>query len=107
MDNHRLKNPIGYIKPSVEIMRMVVRDEETTSNIVSLMIKLGWTGSDKEAFIRRNFLTLKKLYAHYGKETVESKLMKYCKGATYYESIIYPIKSDSEVYDLLERKMGR
>lgn len=107
MDNHKLENPIGYIKPSVEIMRMVVRDEETTSNIVSLMIKLGWTGSDKEVFIRRNFLTLKKLYAHYGKETVELKLMKYCKGATYYESIIYPIKSDSEVYDLLERKMSR
>lgn len=106
-EDNRLENPIGVIKPSRSILRYATNDKEMLSYSVRLIRALGWSGSSKNALTLRIFYVLKKLYAHYGEDAVKEKLTKYCKGATYYESIIYPIKSNGELYDLLERKMRR
>ena len=57
-------------------------------------------------FILRNFSVLKRMYANFG-EDVEEKLLKHCKGATFYESKVLPIKSNAELYDMLSESISK
>ena len=40
-------------------------------------------------------------------EDVEDKLLKHCKGATFYESKVLPIKSNAELYDMLSESISK
>ena len=103
-EKEKLENPIGTIRPSSNLLRLVENDREILDSIVTLISKLGWSGSENNVFVLRNFSVIKRLYAHYGKSFVNDRLMKKCKGA-FYSSFIFPIKSNSELYDYLEFKI--
>lgn len=102
-----IENPIGFIKPSSAVFRMVENDTETLVKTIELIRKLEWTGSEKNAFTCRNFFVIKRLFANYGNNNVENKLMKNCKGAVYYESKVVPVKSNAELFDLLSAEMWK
>ena len=104
-EKNKLDNPIGEIKPSSTILRMVENDREMLEKTINLIQKLEWSGSSKNAFILRNFSVLKRMYANFG-EDVEEKLLKHCKGATFYESKVLPIKSNAELYDMLSESVS-
>ena len=104
-EKNKLDNPIGEIKPSSTILRMVENDREMLEKTINLIQKLEWSGSSKNAFILRNFSVLKRMYANFG-EDVEEKLLKHCKGATFYESKVLPIKSNAELYDMLSESIS-
>lgn len=106
-ENHLLDNPVGKVTPSSAIMRLTENNREMLENIICLMKKLHWSGSDKSAFILRNFQTIKKLYSNFGIEKVNEKLLANCKGAVYYESKIFPVKSNAEVYDILAEEIAK
>lgn len=105
-DKHRLENPIGKITPSATALRFVMRDREMLVKSIALIKKLEWCGSEKNAFVLRNFKVIKKLYANYGDE-VESKLLDNCKGAVFYESKVAPVKSNAELYDILSEEISK
>ena len=106
-ENHLLDNPVGRITPSSAALRLTENNREMLESIICLIKQLHWSGSDKSAFILRNFQTIKKLYSNYGREKVNTELMKKCKGATYYESKIFPVKSNAEVYDILAEEINK
>lgn len=105
-NNTRIKNPIGYVRPSRTIIRMMKRDRETLSKVVDLIKKLHWCGSEKSVFIIRNFEVLMRLYSCYGTE-VENRLLEKCKGAAYYEGKIVPIKGNAALFDFLCKEIAR
>lgn len=100
-DEHKIANPIGEIRPSRSILRMVQSDTETLVRIIELIKKLDWCGSEKNAFVLRNFKVIKRLYATFGVDLTERSLMKYDKGASKYEYIISRIKNDALLFDNL------
>ena len=104
-DKERLSNPVGKITPSATALRWVMRDRKMLLKAINLIKRLEWCGSEKNAFVLRNFSTIKKLYSNYGDE-VESKLLTNCKGATFYESKVVPIKSNAELYDMLSSEIS-
>ena len=104
-ENHLLDNPVGRITPSSAALRLTENNKEMLESIICLIKQLHWSGSDKSAFILRNFQTIKKLYSNFGSEKVNTKLLEHCKGAVYYESKIFPVKSNAEVYDILAEEI--
>ena len=104
-ENHLLDNPVGRITPSSAALRLTENNREMLESIICLIKQLHWSGSDKSAFILRNFQTIKKLYSNFGREKVNTKLLDHCKGAVYYESKIFPVKSNAEVYDILAEEI--
>lgn len=106
-ENHLLDNPVGRITPSSTALRLTENNREMLESIICLIKKLNWSGSDKSAFILRNFQTIKKLYSNFGIEKVNEKLLANCKGAVYYESKIFPVKSNAEVYDILAEEVTK
>lgn len=97
----KLDNPIGKVTPSRNLLRLSKNKRDILEKSLDLIEELNWCGSDKNAFVLRTINTVIKLFAKYGYDETETKLMKNCKGATYYESKIFPIKSNSELYDML------
>lgn len=107
VEKERLDNPCGNITPSKTALRMVNRDKEMLKEIVNLIKLLDWSGSEKNAFVMRNFSVIKKLFANFGKDVVKEKLLENCKGAVYYESKIFPVKSNAEMYDILVEEISK
>ena len=102
-EDNKLNNPIGKVTPSSTLLRMTKTSKETLKNTIDTIKLLDWSGSSKSTFTIRIFNVFKKLFANYDKNTVTERLVKKCKGATYFESKIAPIKSDSEMYDTLAK----
>lgn len=107
VEKNKLDNPVGKITPSSTALRMVERDKEMLIKIINLIKNLDWCGSEKNAFVMRNFSVLKKLYAQFGEDTVNAKLMENCKGAVYFESKVSPIKSNAELFDMLSAEINK
>lgn len=105
-DKERLSNPVGKITPSATALRWVMRDRKMLLKAINLIKRLEWCGSEKNAFVLRNFSTIKKLYSNYGDE-VESKLLENCKGAVFYESKVVPVKSNAELFDILSAEISK
>lgn len=101
-----LENPLGIIRPSGEILRMVKNDREMLEKVVNLIKKVEWSGSDKNACTLRNFKVIKRLYSNFG-EDVEKKMVKRCKGAAFYESKVAPVKSNAELFDVLSSEINK
>lgn len=105
-ENNLLENPVGRIIPSASILRMVERDRENLLKSISTIKELDWSGSEKNPFTIRNFKVLKLIYANYG-ENIKDKLLSNCKGATFYESKVMPVKSNVELYDILSAEINK
>lgn len=102
-DDNKLDNPIGKVAPSRTLLRMVKNDTETLENIIRIIKLLNWTGSEKSPFTLRMFQVFKKLYANYGENMVDDELLMNCKGDSYFENKIAPVKSNAEMYDILAK----
>lgn len=102
-DDNKLDNPIGKVAPSRTLLRMVKNDTETLENIIRIIKLLNCTGSEKSPFALRMFHVFKKLYANYGENMVDDELLMNCKGASYFENKIAPVKSNAEMYDILAK----
>ena len=102
----KLDNPLGVIRPSSTILRMVKNEHDVLESVVMLIKNLEWCGSPKNAYTIRNINVLKKMYSVFGEET-EQKLFERCKGATYYESKVVPVKSDAELFDILSSEINK
>ena len=105
-DSLHVNNAIGTIRPSREMLRMVKSDKMMLYKLINLIKTLEWCGSEKNAFVLRNFKVLKRLYSNFGEE-VEQKLLANCKGAVFYESKVAPIKSNAELFDLLSAEINK
>lgn len=99
-DMDSIKNPIGYVIPSREMLRMVVYRKDRMEEIINLLIKLNWNGTDKNVFTLRNFKVINKLIVNFG-ENAKQKLLDKCSGSVFYESKVFPVKSNAEMYDIL------
>lgn len=105
-ETNKISNPVGKVVPSRTLLRLSNRNINELESILNLLMKLNWSGCvDKNAFTLRTIQTLLKLYANFGSETVNEKLMEHCKGAVYYESKVYPVKSNAELYDMLAEEI--
>lgn len=100
-----IDNPVGKITASRAALRMAVNDTEMMQKTIDTMNALNWTGSEKNVFVMRNFVVIKRLFANYGDE-VESKLIEHCKGAAFYEAKVVPVKSNAELFDVLVEAMN-
>lgn len=105
-EKRNIENPIGNITPSSTVLRMVNKNKDTLFKVINLIKKLEWCGSEKNAFVLRNFTVLGRIYANFG-ELVEEKLIEKCKGATFYENKVVPIKSNAELYDALSQIISK
>lgn len=106
-DPVEIDNPLGKVTPSRTVLRLANRRQKELEKALSLILKLHWHGStEKNAFTLRIINTLIKLYATCGNE-VEGALLKNCKGATYFESKVAPIKSNAELYDFLVSEISK
>ena len=105
-EEKRLENPIGEIRPSKGSLRIANRDAEMTKSIIELILGLSWHGSEQNVFTMRNFKVLRKFLSNHGEEG-KVKLLKYCKGAVFYESKIHPVKSNAEMYDVLVSEINK
>lgn len=52
-------------------------------------------------FTLRTFKVIKNLYACYGKDYAEEKLLNRCSGSTFFENRVAPVKSNTELFDIL------
>lgn len=102
-DDNKLENPIGKVAPSRELLRMAKNNTELLELIIKTIKAIDWTGSEKSAFTLRLFQIFKKLFANYEKNTVIEGLLENCKGASYFENKIAPVKSNAEMYDILAK----
>lgn len=102
-DDNKLENPIGKVAPSRELLRMAKNNTELLELIIKTIKAIDWTGSEKSAFTLRMFQIFKKLFANYEKNTVIEGLLENCKGASYFENKIAPVKSNAEMYDILAK----
>lgn len=100
-----LDNAIGEVRPSMSLLRMVHNDPERLKRIIKVIQQLEWYGSEKEVFTLRNFSVLKKILTNI--PNAEEKLKKHCKGAAFYESRVFPVKSNAEMYDMLCTEMNK
>ena len=102
-----IENPLGYVKPSMGMLSLANRKEESLRCVLNLIKDLDWCGSyDKNAYTLRIIKTLMKLTTVYGPE-VKEKLLNKCKGAVYYESKVFPVKSNAELYDMLAAEIAK
>lgn len=102
-DDDKLENPIGKVAPSRTLLRMVRNNTDILELTIKTIKALDWTGSEKSAFTLRMFQIFKKLFANYEKNTVIEGLLENCKGASYFENKIAPVKSNAEMYDILAK----
>lgn len=103
-----LSNPVGIIKPSAGALRLANRNKTELKIALDLINDLHWNGStEKNAYTLRTIRTLIKLCATFGTTKTEQKLLNRCKGATYYESKVFPVKSNAELYDLLAEEINK
>ena len=103
-----LHNPVGIVRPSSTMLRLANRNKNELTMVLNLINKLHWNGSlDKNAYTLRTIQTLIKLCAIFGKDNAEQKLLNRCKGATYYESKVFPVKSNAELYDMLVEEINK
>ena len=102
-DDDKLENPIGKVAPSRTLLRMVRNNTDILELTIKTIKALNWTGSEKNAFTLRTFHIFKKLFANYEKNTVIEGLLENCKGASYFENKIAPVKSNAEMYDILTK----
>ena len=106
-DPIEIDNPLGKITPSRTVLRLANRRQKELENALTLILKLHWHGStEKNAFTLRTINTLIKFHATCGTEG-EKTLLKNCKGATYFESKVAPIKSNAELYDFLVSEINK
>lgn len=97
----RLENPVGKVVPSDTALRLANRKQEILGRVLRLICDLKWCGSTtKNAFSMRNINVLIRMFAVYG-DDVEWQLMEKCKGVTYFEGKVAPVKSDAELFDIL------
>jgi DNA-binding XRE family transcriptional regulator len=97
----KLEKPIGTVRPSTAILRMARSNYKILETIINLIKKLNWCGSDcKGVFTMRIIGTLNKILAMYGDDAI-AILIKNCKGATYYDSEISPVGTNSLLFDKL------
>lgn len=102
-DDDKLENPIGKVAPSRTLLRMVRNNTDILELTIKTIKALDWTGSEKNAFTLRTFHIFKKLFANYENNTVIERLLENCKGASYFENKIAPVKSNAEMYDILAK----
>ena len=102
-DDDKLENPIGKVAPSRTLLRMVRNNTDMLELIIKTIKSLGWTGSEKTVFTLRMFQIFKKLFANYGEDMTIDGLLMSCKGASYFENKIAPVKSNAEMYDILAK----
>lgn len=102
-DDDKLENPIGKVAPSRTLLRMVRNNTDILELTIRTIKALDWTGSEKNAFTLRTFHIFKKLFANYENNTVIERLLENCKGASYFENKIAPVKSNAEMYDILAK----
>ena len=102
-DDDKLENPIGKVAPSRTLLRMVRNNTDMLELIIKTIKSLGWTGSEKTVFTLRMFQIFKKLFANYGEDMTIDGLLTNCKGASYFENKIAPVKSNAEMYDILAK----
>lgn len=100
-----IDNPIGKLTPSRTALRLADTPNNIMGRAIQLIKNLEWSGSKKNAFLLRNLEVIKKLYANFGDE-VEEKLLNNCKGATFYESKVIPVKSNAELFDILSAEIN-
>lgn len=102
-----INNPIGKLNPSSTLLRMAKTENDLMNQIFTLIKSLEWTGSDKNAITPRNIKVIKKIYANNKSIDVEEKMLKYCKGAAFYEAKVLPVKNDAELYDILSAEISK
>lgn len=102
-DDNKLENPIGKVAPSSTLLRMTKNNTDILELTIKTIRALNWTGSEKSAFTLRMFQIFKKLFANFGEDTVVEGLLENCKGASYFENKIAPVKSNAEMYDILAK----
>nr|DAZ72045.1 MAG TPA: helix-turn-helix domain protein [Caudoviricetes sp.] len=106
-DEEIIDNPIGSLNPSSVMLRMAKKENELMNKIVALIKDLNWTGSSKNAITPRNIKVIKKLYANNKGINVEEKMLQNCKGASFYEAKVLPVKNDAELYDILSTEISK
>lgn len=106
-DEEIINNPIGVLNPSSMMLRMAKKENELMNKIVVLIKELNWTGSNKNAITPRNIKTIKKIYANNKNINVEEKMLQNCKGASFYEAKVLPVKNDAELYDILSAEINK
>ena len=77
------------------------------NKIVALIKDLNWTGSCRNAITPRNIKVIKKLYANNKDINFEKKMLLNCKGASFYEAKVLPVKNDAELYDILSAEISK
>lgn len=102
-----IDNPIGSLNPSSVMLRMAKKENELMNKIVALIKDLNWTGSCRNAITPRNIKVIKKLYANNKDINVEKKMLLNCKGASFYEAKVLPVKNDAELYDILSAEISK
>lgn len=106
-ETERKENPIGRIRPSRELLRMSKSKQAALRRAISMIIKLNWCGStEKNTFNTRNIKVLLRMEGIHGDATLDL-LKKHCNGATYYESKVFPIKSNAQLFDILESEVNK
>lgn len=106
-ETERKENPIGRIRPSRELLRMSKSKQAALRRAISMIIELNWCGStEKNAFNTRNIKVLLRMEGIHGDATLDL-LKKHCNGAAYYESKVFPIKSQAQLFDVLESEINK
>lgn len=105
-ESELIENPLGTIRPSSTILRLVKNNREMLEKTVNLIKKMEWSGSEKNTCTLRNFQVIKRLYTNFGEE-IEKKMEKNCKGAAFYESKVVPVKSNAELFDILSSEINK
>lgn len=101
----KIENPIGTVKPSSDLIRMLRTDREMFENTIDLIHALEWNGSEKNAYTLRTIRVIRKMYSQFGKD-VEIKLLDKCKGASFFENKVAPILKNSELFDILSAEIS-
>ena len=106
-DLNRKENPIGKVTPTMNLLRMAKRRPESLKHAIVMIKELNWCGStEKNAFTQRNINVLLKMESIHGTETL-NLLKKHCSGAAFYESKVFPVKSNAQLFDILESEVNK
>ena len=105
VETDKIQNPIGIIRPSSTLIRMLRSDKEMLEKVIDLIRELEWNGSEKNAYTVRNIQVLRKMISQFGTD-VEEKLLNKCKGASFYESKVAPIYKNAELFDILSAEIS-
>lgn len=97
------KDAIGTVRPSGTMLRLCKSQPDMLKKVLDLLIKLEWNGSEANVFTLRNIQVTKKLLLNV--PNAEDKLLRRCKGATFYESKVLPVKSNAQLYDFLSAEL--